>query len=121
MLRKPFADLRMPVRGIVVDDRVDRLSLGNVRVDLIEEADEFLMPMALHVAAGNGAVQDIERGEQRGGAVALVVVRHRSGGTWFPRQAGLGVIGGVNLASLISREADGVGWRGEVGISAFPG
>jgi hypothetical protein len=28
MLRKPFADLRMPVRGIVVDDRVDRLSLG---------------------------------------------------------------------------------------------
>ena len=33
MLRKPFADLRMPVRGIVIDDRVDRLSLGNVRVE----------------------------------------------------------------------------------------
>jgi hypothetical protein len=62
MLRKPFADLRIPVRGIVVDDRVDRLSLGNVRVDLIEEADEFLMPMAIHVAADNGAVEDIEGG-----------------------------------------------------------
>jgi hypothetical protein len=33
-----------------------------VRVDLIEEADEFLMPMALHVAADNGAVEDIEGG-----------------------------------------------------------
>src|SRR5438445_7723748 len=54
MLRKPFSDLRMPVCGIVVDDRVDRLSFANVRVDLIEEADEFLMPMALHVAADNG-------------------------------------------------------------------
>src|SRR6266571_673608 len=75
MLRKPFADLGMPMRGIVVDDRVDRLSLGNVRVDLIEEADEFLMPMALHVAADNGAVENIERGEQRGRAVALGIVR----------------------------------------------
>src|SRR5260370_24572673 len=101
MLRKPFADLRMPVRGIVVDDRVDRLSLGNVRVDLIEEADEFLMPVALHVAADNCAVEDLERGEHRGGAVALVVVRHRSGATWLHRQSRLVVVYSPALALLL--------------------
>jgi hypothetical protein len=73
MLRKPFADLRIPVRGIVVDDRVDRLSLGNVRVDLIEEADEFLMPMALHVRPIMVPSRALRAA--RGRAVALVVVR----------------------------------------------
>ena len=63
--------------GIVIDDRVDRLWLGNVRVDAIKEADELLMAMALHVVANNGAVEHVERGEQRGGAVAFVVVGHR--------------------------------------------
>src|SRR5215475_14041094 len=118
MLRKPFADLRMPVRGIVVDDRVDRLSLENI--DLIEEADEFLMPMALHVAADNGAVEDIERGEQRGGAVALVVVRHRSGATWLHRQSRLGVIERLDLALLIDREDDGMGGRVDIETDHVP-
>jgi hypothetical protein len=46
-----------------VPNRVDRLL--RIRVDLNDEAEEFLMPMALHVAADNGPVEDIERGEQR--------------------------------------------------------
>ena len=50
---------------------MDRLSLGNLRVDVVEEADELLMPMALHVAADDGAVEHVEGGEQRGGAVRL--------------------------------------------------
>src|SRR5437870_13825846 len=115
MLRKPFADLGMPMRGIVVDDRVDRLSLGNVRVDVIEEADELLMPMALHVAADNGAVENVERGEQRGRAVALVVVCHRSGAAWLHRQARLGAVGGLDLALFVGRAADGGGGRVEIG------
>jgi hypothetical protein len=62
----------MLVGGVIVDDRMDRLSLGNLRVDLTEEADELLMPMTLHVAADDGAIENIERGEQCGRAVALV-------------------------------------------------
>jgi len=120
MLRKPFADLGMPVRGIVVDDRVDRLSLGNVRVNLIEEADEFLMPMALHVAADNGAVENIERGEQRGRAVALVIVRHRSGATRLHRQSRLGAIESLDLALLVDREDDGVGGRVDIETDHIP-
>src|SRR4029077_9201428 len=74
---EPFLDFWMLVGGVIVDDRMDRLSLGNLRVDLTEEADELLMPMTLHVAADDGAIENIERGEQCGRAVALVVVGHR--------------------------------------------
>ncbi len=48
---EPFTHLRMLVGRIVVDDRMDRLSCRQLRLDGIEEADELLMPMALHVAA----------------------------------------------------------------------
>ena len=44
-------------------------------VDLVEEADEFLMPMARHALADDLAVEHVERGEQRRCAVPLVVMR----------------------------------------------
>ena len=55
------------------------LPAGTCRLDGVEEADELLMPVALHAAADDGAVEDVEGGEQRGRAVALVVVRHGAG------------------------------------------
>ena len=79
MSLQPFADFGMFVSGIVVDDGMDRLAFGDLSVDEIEEANELLVPMALHVAADDGAVEDIEGGEQGRGAVALVVMRHRAG------------------------------------------
>src|SRR6266511_5789654 len=73
MLREPFAHFRVFVSGVVVNDRIDHLSLGKMRVDVIEETDELLMPVAFHVAADDGAVENVEGGEQRGCAVAFVV------------------------------------------------
>ena len=35
-----------------------------------------MWPVALHAAANYGAVEHAEGGEQRGGAVPLVIVRH---------------------------------------------
>src|SRR5262249_6939880 len=87
VLGKPFAHLRMLVGGVIVEDRMDLLTLGDLRVDLIEEADELLMPMALHIAADDGAVENVERGEQCRRAVALVVVRHRPGAPRLHRQS----------------------------------
>jgi hypothetical protein len=46
-----------------------------LRLDRIEEADELLMAVTLHVAADDSAVEDVESREQRGGAVAFVIVR----------------------------------------------
>jgi hypothetical protein len=42
---------------------MDRLSPRNLGVDIVEEADELLMPVALHVAADDSAIKDVKGGE----------------------------------------------------------
>ena len=61
MLRKPFAYLGMLVSGVVVDDRMDRLSLGNVRVDVsrVGAVLAALDMTALRCGAGN-----LDRGQR---------------------------------------------------------
>src|SRR5271154_2058241 len=54
---EPSADIGMLMGGVVVDDGVDRLARRNLSFDDIEEADELLMAMALHVAADHRAVE----------------------------------------------------------------
>ena len=74
------------------------------------------MRVALHVAADDSAVEDVEGGEQRRRAMAFVVVGHGSGAAHLYRQAGLDMIKGLDLALLINREDDGV--SGMVDIEA---
>src|SRR6266567_3882936 len=66
----------MLVGGVVVEDDVDHLAGRHLGLDRVQEADELLMAVALHVAADDGPVEDVERSEQGRGAMALVVVRH---------------------------------------------
>ena len=54
MAVEPLAHFRVLVRGVVVEDRVDVLAMRDRGLDGIEEADELLMAMALHVAADHG-------------------------------------------------------------------
>ena len=58
--RQPLTHLWMLVGRIVVDDGVDRLFDGDLRLDRIEEADELLVAMALHVTANDSAIEDVE-------------------------------------------------------------
>ena len=81
---------------------------GKLRVDIIEEADELLMPVALHVATDDGAVENVEGGKQGGCAVAFVIVGHRPGAAGLHRQSRLGAVEGLDLALLVDRENDGV-------------
>ena len=52
--------------SIVVEDHMDRLVGRHLALDGIEKADEFLVPVALHAAADDLALEDIECGEQGG-------------------------------------------------------
>jgi hypothetical protein len=54
---------------------LDGRLLRHLRLDRIEEADELLMAVAIHVAANDSAIEDVESGEQSRGLVALVVLR----------------------------------------------
>jgi hypothetical protein len=42
-----------------------------LRLDSVEEADELLVPVALHIAADDGAVEDLEGREQCRRAMTL--------------------------------------------------
>ena len=97
----------MLMDGVIVDDSVDRLARGNLFLDDIEEANKFLMAMALHVAADHRAIEDVHRGEQRRCAVALIVVRHGSGAALLQRQSGLCAIERLYLALFVDRQDDG--------------
>ena len=111
MPRQPLAYLRMLVGSVVVDDGVDFLSRWHLRLDGIEEADELLVPVALHIAANDGPIEDVEGREQCGRAVTLVVVGHRPGAALLHRQAGLSAVKCLDLALLIDREDYGMGGR----------
>jgi len=108
---EPGAHPRVLVGGVVVEHDMDHLARRHRGLDLVEEADELLVPVALHAAADHGAVEDVQRGKQRRRAVALIVVGHRrrpSGGDGRsrprPRE-------GLDLALLVDREHDRVGGR----------
>jgi hypothetical protein len=60
--------------GVIVEHDVDNLAGRNVGFDAIEKAYEFLVTVTLHAAADDLAFQDVERGEEGGGAVPLVIV-----------------------------------------------
>jgi hypothetical protein len=68
------------VGGVGVGDGTDDLTGRGSALDGVEEATEFLVSVARHAAADHGAVEDVERGEQGGGAVALVTAMARAAG-----------------------------------------
>src|SRR5215203_1703897 len=77
--REPSADLGMLVGGVVIDNQVQVQIRRGLAVDLIEEADELLVPVSAHALADHPPIQHVEGGEQGRRAVALIVVRYRLG------------------------------------------
>jgi len=88
----------MFVGGVVVEDDMDQLASRDLALDGIEKADEFAVAVALHAAANYGAVEHAEGGEQRGGAVPLVIVRHGLAAPGFDRKSRLGAVECLDLA-----------------------
>ena len=108
MTIEPFADFRVLVGRKVVEDDVDSLVGRDLSLDLVEEADELLMPMLLHAAPDDFAFEHVEGGEQRGGAVAFVIMGHGGDTPLLQGQARLGAVERLDLAILVDREHDGM-------------
>ncbi|OWK25293.1 hypothetical protein AJ87_11495 [Rhizobium yanglingense] len=75
----------------------------------VEEADELLMPVALHVAADDGSVENIQGSEKRRGAVALVIMGHRAGTTLLHGKTRLCPIQRLDLTFLIDGKDNRMG------------
>ena len=74
MIGNPFEDVGLFVGGVVIDDGMDDFSGRDGALDAVEESNELLVAMPSHAASDHGSVEDVERGEQRRRAVALVVM-----------------------------------------------
>jgi hypothetical protein len=100
----PGANLGVLVCRVVIENDVDDLVGRDVGFDRIEEANELLMAMTLHATADDLAFQDVERGEQSGCAVALVVMGHCRAAALLHRQTGLGAVERLDLRFLVDRQ-----------------
>ena len=89
------------MRGVVVENDVDRFVFRHLALDPVEEADDLLMAMALHVLPDNCSVKHVERCEQRGCAMPLVIVGHGARTALLHRQAGLGAVERLDLRLLV--------------------
>src|SRR2546429_8321515 len=88
---QPALDFRGLVRPVVIQHQVQFLVPGKVPVQAAQEPQEFLMAMPATALSDDFAVQYIERGEERGGFVSLVVVCYRGAPPLF---FGEGPVGG---------------------------
>src|SRR3954464_4786010 len=104
MPAEPGPRLGMFVRAVIVEDHVNDLADWDLDLDGIQEPDELLMPVTLHAASNHLAVEHVERGEQRGGAVPLVIMGHRPAASRLDRQAWLGAVERLYLALFIDAE-----------------
>ena len=65
---------------------------GGLAINLPEEGQELVCPMAGQTFADDFAGRDVERGKKRRSAVALIIMGHGSGAAFLQRQAWLGAI-----------------------------
>jgi hypothetical protein len=77
---------------------------GGLSINLLEEGQELVCPMANQIFADDFAGRDVERCKQRRGAVALIIMGHGSGAAFLQRQARLGPVECLNLAFLVDGE-----------------
>ena len=99
----PGPDLGVLAGGVVVADHVQ----AGVRVggsDLLEELEELLVPVLRIARVGDLPGGDVERGEQRRGAVADVVVGLPLGDAGPHRQDGLAALQRLALGLLIDAD-----------------
>ena len=72
------------------------------------------MTMTRVTLTDDRSLEHIESGEQCGGAVALVIVCHRTGASLLHRESGLGAVKGLDLRLLVDAEDQGVLWGIEI-------
>ena len=73
MAIEPCPQLGVFMGGMIVGNDMHGLVAGDAGVDGVQKVDELLVPMLLHVAPDYGSIENVERSEQGGRAVTLVM------------------------------------------------
>ncbi len=103
-LRQPGADLGVLVGAVVVDDQVDIQFFWDGLLDLAQEAQELLVPVARSALGHHLPGGHVQRSKQGGGAVADVVMRHALHVAQSHGQQRLSAVQGLDLRLLVDAE-----------------
>ena len=98
---EPGFDLGVRVSGVVIYDQLQLTIRWRLSVDLLEEAQPFLIAMPGLAAAQQGTIECVESGEQCGGAMALIIMGLGAVTTLAQGQAGLGAIQRLDQAFFV--------------------
>ena len=98
----------MLVSGIVIDDQMNLQILRDIRIDMLQEVEVVLMAVPLLAFCEDLARGDIERGKERQGAVADIVMSDPFDIAQAHRQDGLSPVQGLDLALFVNTEDQGV-------------
>jgi len=114
MAAEPALDLGVLMGGVVVHDHVDLLFGRDDVVDDAQKLQPLLVAVPVLAHGDDIALHSIQSGEQRRGAVALVVVSHRAAASLLHRQTRLSPIQSLNLALLVSAQNHGMFGRTQI-------
>ena len=107
---QPPPYLGMLVGRIVICHQVQfSLRIGR-GVDVLQKLDPLLVSMPRHTRINHNAFRHVERCEQRGGAVAVVIVGPGAQTAGINGQALLHAIEGLNLRLLVDAQHNGMRW-----------
>ena len=110
----PAHDFGRVMRGDIVEHHVNEFPGRDLRLDGVQEAKDFLMPVALHAAAEDGVVEDAEGGKQGCRAMRFVVVSRGAAVAGLKRQARLDSVKRLDLVLLVDGQHDRMRRRGHV-------
>lgn len=111
---EPGFNLFVLMGGVIVADDMDVFSLRNIAADQVEKANPFLVAMLFHAGADDFAAEGIHCGEQRGCAIALVIMGHRLATALLERKPWLSSVQSLDLTFLIAGEDQRVLGRVEI-------
>lgn len=102
------------------DDQMDVQVPRHTGVEVAQKREEFLMAMSSATLADNGPGRHVQGGEQRGGAVAHIVMRHALDIAQPHGQDRLRAIQGLDLGFLIHAQHQRFGRRIEIEADNVP-
>src|SRR5205823_14691616 len=98
----------MLMGGVVIADQVEVPIGRDGLVDEAKKLEPLLVPMPLLAQAKDFAISRIQRCEQRGRAVAFVVMRHGRAASRFQRQARLATVQSSDLTLPVGAQPQSV-------------
>ena len=113
---EPGGDLRRLVCAVVVQHQMNFEVRRHRVLNLLEETQELLMAMTGVTAADDFAGGDVQGREERGGAVAVIIMRATLRLAGPQRQDRLAAVQRLNLALLVDTQDNRTGLLGRIEI-----